>query len=227
MAEQQIRAREKLLLPVYTQVACSFADMHDTPHRMYAKGVLQGIVPWREARGFFAARLKRRLTEEALVRHVITTDVSVSRRAAIRMVRGWYSMGAMGGLQGADPASPMASALAINSSFSFWGDDKAPGAAGGAPAAPAAVSGAGGANMHAAQLEADRAFLAWAESAAGRAQIAMELKGLRAHAASRLVQDMLATAEGKEGLLKGLQQVLTTDSALSTQLRAMLPQARP
>jgi len=74
------------------------------------------------------------------------------------------------------------------------------------------------------QLDVDRAFLAWAESPAGRAQIAMELKALRSSAAARLVRDMLVTAEGKEGLLKGLQQALAGDSALPTQLRAMLQQ---
>lgn len=50
----------------------------------------------------------------------------------------------------------------------------------------------------------------------------MELKALRARAASRLVADMLGTAEGKEGLLKGLQAALATDTALATQLRSLL-----
>lgn len=44
--------------------------MHDGPVRMLAKGTLRGIVPWRQARAFFAARLRRRLTEEALVKHI-------------------------------------------------------------------------------------------------------------------------------------------------------------
>ena len=42
------------------QVAVAFAEMHDTPVRMVAKGVLNGIVPWQQARTFLAARLKRR-----------------------------------------------------------------------------------------------------------------------------------------------------------------------
>ena len=56
-------------------------------HR-YAKGVLAGVVPWREARRFFAWRLKRRLTEEGLIRHISSTDVSINRLDAIKMVRG-------------------------------------------------------------------------------------------------------------------------------------------
>jgi hypothetical protein len=52
----------------------------------FAKGVLSGVVPWREARRFFAWRLKRRLTEEGLIRHISSTDVSISRLDAIAMV---------------------------------------------------------------------------------------------------------------------------------------------
>ena len=55
-----MRAREQALLPVYRQMATAFAQMHDTPVRMVAKGVLRGIVPWQQARPFLAARLHRR-----------------------------------------------------------------------------------------------------------------------------------------------------------------------
>ena len=41
-------------------MAVAFAEMHDTPTRMVAKGVLQGIVPWACARPFLAIRLRRR-----------------------------------------------------------------------------------------------------------------------------------------------------------------------
>jgi acetyl-CoA carboxylase/biotin carboxylase 1 len=44
--------------------------MHDGPVRMLAKGMLRGIVPWRQARAFFVTRLRRRLAEEALVKHI-------------------------------------------------------------------------------------------------------------------------------------------------------------
>ena len=58
--EGAIRGREGALLPVYRQVATAFAQMHDSPVRMVAKGVLRGIVPWAQARPFLAARLRRR-----------------------------------------------------------------------------------------------------------------------------------------------------------------------
>lgn len=55
-----LQSREKALLPAYTQVATAFAELHDTPTRMLAKGVLRGIVPWANARAFFHTRLRRR-----------------------------------------------------------------------------------------------------------------------------------------------------------------------
>lgn len=47
-------------LVLHLQVAVAFAEMHDTPVRMVAKGVLHGIVPWAQARLFLATRLRRR-----------------------------------------------------------------------------------------------------------------------------------------------------------------------
>lgn len=58
--ESSIQSREQALLPVYRQMATAFAQMHDSPVRMVAKGVLRGIVPWEQARPFLAARLRRR-----------------------------------------------------------------------------------------------------------------------------------------------------------------------
>ncbi len=221
MAQAAIKVREKLLLPVYQQVARQFADMHDTPSRMFAKGVLSGVVPWREARAFFAARLKRRLTEEALARHVASTDMAVKRSKALSLVQGWHALWG-------EPASPGLAGLgalgAAGHGFSLRPQQHQVPASGRAVAAAPANASADAEAAYAAQLEADRAFLAWADSASGRAQVAMELRALRSSAASRLVREMLATGEGKEGLLKGLQSVLATDSALETQLRLLLAQ---
>lgn len=41
-------------------MAVAFAEMHDSPVRMVATGVLTGIVPWQQARFFLALRLRRR-----------------------------------------------------------------------------------------------------------------------------------------------------------------------
>jgi len=59
----QIDAREKHLLPVYTSVAVHFADLHDAPTRMKAKKAIRDVVPWRAARRFFYWRLRRKLQE--------------------------------------------------------------------------------------------------------------------------------------------------------------------
>ncbi|XVE55453.1 hypothetical protein DITRI_Ditri03aG0159800 [Diplodiscus trichospermus] len=40
----QIRSREKQLLPVYTQIATKFAELHDTSLRMAAKGLIKEVV---------------------------------------------------------------------------------------------------------------------------------------------------------------------------------------
>lgn len=67
-----------------------------------------------------------------------------------------------------------------------------------------------------------RVFLEWAESAAGAAHIAMELKALRSVAAGRKVAELAGTAEGKEGLMRGLAEALQHDPSLRLQLGALL-----
>merc|ERR1711871_276825 len=61
--EEAISRREKSLLGVYQQIAVHFADLHDTPGRMKAKGVIRRQVGWRDSRTFFYWRLRRMLTE--------------------------------------------------------------------------------------------------------------------------------------------------------------------
>ncbi len=67
-----------------------------------------------------------------------------------------------------------------------------------------------------------RAFLEWAEGSSGAARIAMELKALRSAAAARKVADLAGTAEGKEGLVRGLAEALKHDPSLRLQLGALL-----
>ena len=54
----------------HQQVAVQFADLHDTPGRMAAVGVIRRAVPWAEARSFFYWRLRRRLAEFHLRKEV-------------------------------------------------------------------------------------------------------------------------------------------------------------
>lgn len=175
-------------MPVYQQVARSFADMHDTPIRMLAKGVIKGIVPWEMSRAFFATRLKRRLMEDTLSSHVQSTDVAISSLQALNLVKGWYEHAVL-------------SKSYDSGSLSSETDD--------------------GMKFLSQQSE-DLSFLSWAECAAGRSLISTELKGLRARAASRTATQVLATPEGKEGLLKSLQIAAKKDPSWMLQLRMVL-----
>jgi acetyl-CoA carboxylase / biotin carboxylase 1 len=67
---KKISVRENLLLPVYRQIAEHFADLHDCPGRMLAKGVIPAVIPWEESRAFFYHRLNRRLAEFKLRRSI-------------------------------------------------------------------------------------------------------------------------------------------------------------
>ena len=45
--------RENALLPVYGQISVQFCELHDTPGRMNAVGVIEKEIEWSEARSFF------------------------------------------------------------------------------------------------------------------------------------------------------------------------------
>ncbi|AQK42637.1 acetyl-coenzyme A carboxylase1, partial [Zea mays] len=64
--QKSIEARTKQLLPLYTQIAVRFAELHDTSLRMAAKGVIKKVVDWEESRSFFYKRLRRRISEDLL-----------------------------------------------------------------------------------------------------------------------------------------------------------------
>lgn len=59
-----IKEREELLSGAYHQVALNFADLHDKPTRMLAKGAINDIVPWQKSRQFFHRRLRRLLFDD-------------------------------------------------------------------------------------------------------------------------------------------------------------------
>ncbi|KAK1289084.1 Acetyl-CoA carboxylase 1 [Acorus calamus] len=89
--QHSIRAREKLLLPVYTQIATRFAELHDTSLRMAAKGVIKKVVDWESSRSFFYKRLHRRVSEGCLVS--IVRDAAgeqLSHKAAVDLIKKWF-----------------------------------------------------------------------------------------------------------------------------------------
>ncbi|KAH7366639.1 acetyl-CoA carboxylase [Pyrenochaeta sp. MPI-SDFR-AT-0127] len=66
----EMNEREKLLLPIYSQIALQFADLHDRAGRMQAKGVIRQALRWQNARRFFYWRLRRRLNEEYILKRL-------------------------------------------------------------------------------------------------------------------------------------------------------------
>ena len=68
---QRQNTKQNALKGIYAQVAVQFADLHDTPGRMAAVGVIRQAVPWVQARSFFYWRLRRRLAEFHLRKEVL------------------------------------------------------------------------------------------------------------------------------------------------------------
>ncbi|KAJ5171858.1 Acetyl-CoA carboxylase [Penicillium capsulatum] len=77
---QEVKAkmseREEQLLPVYLQIALQFADLHDRAGRMEAKGTIRQPLSWQTARRFFYWRLRRRLSEEMIVKRMTVASPS-------------------------------------------------------------------------------------------------------------------------------------------------------
>ncbi|GMH43409.1 hypothetical protein BSKO_11331 [Bryopsis sp. KO-2023] len=194
---QKLKERVEKLLPVYRQVAVQFAEMHDKPSRMGEKGVIRGVVTWKHARAFFAQRLKRRLTEEALIKHIASADENMARSNGLKLLQEWFLNSLLEDVD--DPLSDMeARGIKLYS-------DK---------------SGLNG--IESKLWQDDGIVLRWAESPAGRARIAMELKSIRSMAAARLVEQVVSTPEGKMGLIRGLEEAIKNDSTLRAQLGALI-----
>ncbi|KAJ2583150.1 acetyl-coenzyme-A carboxylase, partial [Coemansia sp. RSA 1836] len=90
--KRQLDAREKTLLPVYTQIAVQFADLHDRAGRMAAKGVIRKELQWSKSRQYFFYRVKRRLAEEQVRREMRGVAPLVDRKQQTEIIRQWFSM---------------------------------------------------------------------------------------------------------------------------------------
>jgi acetyl-CoA carboxylase / biotin carboxylase 1 len=74
--------REEQLLPVYLQIALQFADLHDRAGRMEAKGTIRQPLQWKNARRFFYWRLRRRLSEELIIKRMTEAQPAPTLKAA-------------------------------------------------------------------------------------------------------------------------------------------------
>jgi acetyl-CoA carboxylase / biotin carboxylase 1 len=92
--------REKLLGPVYMQIALQFADLHDRAGRMEAKGTIRMPLRWQNARRFFYWRLRRRLSEEVLLKRLANaastpaTNVTsaANKETNLALLKSWTNM---------------------------------------------------------------------------------------------------------------------------------------
>ncbi|GAB2219638.1 hypothetical protein Droror1_Dr00007275 [Drosera rotundifolia] len=91
--QQQIQAREKQLLPVYTQIATKFAELHDTALRMAAKGVIKDVIDWSNSRPFLFRRLFRRVSEQSLIKMVrdAAGEQNLSHKSALELIKEWFA----------------------------------------------------------------------------------------------------------------------------------------
>ncbi|KAJ9167051.1 hypothetical protein P3X46_021733 [Hevea brasiliensis] len=89
--QQQIKSREKQLLPVYTQIATRFAELHDSSLRMAAKGVIREVVDWERSRGYFYKRLCRRIAEVSLIKTLKdAAGDQLSHKTAMDLIKKWF-----------------------------------------------------------------------------------------------------------------------------------------
>ncbi|XP_010538957.1 PREDICTED: acetyl-CoA carboxylase 1 [Tarenaya hassleriana] len=92
LLQQQIKAREKQLLPVYIQIATKFAELHDTSMRMAAKGVMRSVVNLSNSRVFFYKKLNRRISESSLVRSIReAAGENLPYKTAMGLIQKWFS----------------------------------------------------------------------------------------------------------------------------------------
>jgi acetyl-CoA carboxylase/biotin carboxylase 1 len=97
----EMTEREKLLLPIYGQIAIQFADLHDRSGRMEAKGVIRQALRWQNARRFFYWRLRRRLNEEYILKKLAAAAAptqeapkadAATRARGLEMLKAWCNI---------------------------------------------------------------------------------------------------------------------------------------
>jgi acetyl-CoA carboxylase/biotin carboxylase 1 len=79
-------AREQLLLPIYLQVSLQFADLHDRAGCMMAKNIIRQQLKWRDARRFFYWRVRRRVSEEHILKQM---GPSINRDRNLASLAAW------------------------------------------------------------------------------------------------------------------------------------------
>jgi len=71
----EMQGREKMLVPLYTQIAHEFADLHDRAGRMKAKGVINEVLTWKTSRSFFYWRILKRQRTDPLQEQLVALSM--------------------------------------------------------------------------------------------------------------------------------------------------------
>lgn len=89
--KKQMTERENRLLPVYSQIALQFADLHDRAGRMQAKETIRHPLQWKNARRFFYWRLRRRLNEESILKKMAGVSIRgpIARAHNLQKLQAW------------------------------------------------------------------------------------------------------------------------------------------
>lgn len=84
--DHEIKRREKLLLPLYQQVACEYCDLHDRFPRMEALGVIRDSIEWADSRKYLHWRIRRRVQENHVVRRLQRNINDMTHKKALAVV---------------------------------------------------------------------------------------------------------------------------------------------
>merc|ERR1712151_397441 len=79
---KEMKAREKLLLPMYRQVSVMYCDLHDRSARMKSLGAIHEELNWRQSRSYLHWRIRRRLRESSVIKKLLAAVHKLSHADA-------------------------------------------------------------------------------------------------------------------------------------------------
>lgn len=83
----EVKAREKLLLPLYRQVAVMYCDLHDRSGRMKGLGAVHEELKWRQSRTYLHWRIRRRMQENGVVHRVMAAVPTLDYAESAELVK--------------------------------------------------------------------------------------------------------------------------------------------
>jgi len=81
-----IAAREKVLLPMYKQVATNYCDLHDRSGRMKALGAIHEELEWRNSRAYLHWRIRRRQQEGQACKELLRKVPGMTKASASQAI---------------------------------------------------------------------------------------------------------------------------------------------